>query len=389
MTNEYRKHNDHDHEHEHNPAKYPHPNSDECEAIVLDPPKAPQYDPPKCDPPKCNCPDGGPSPSSNCITEMITTQDAEITAGEKATAFKKELQTILAKANAATQDYTRDKFTNLCTRWADEDSQIAELIRKLECTVTCWECVLECYVCSRLNELRDAQNWLDGDGKLPAEAHNLYDTQYWRTRDKEIKERRFNQIKNVLAAWETPAKTIDKILTDNAKLISEVSKSLGTEPGKAIYDIFFRLVPLHLAIAPVRGLNWKSQDADWDTNIDEQYTVLCKNKCDTGTPDPCCGVDLSDSSMLQRLIGPQPYLIDPNKLFDLICCLIKNRYEPANKVWATAVAALAEVTNRINNYKALIDAGLKSFDKDVRTAIPSLPDCDDCRPTDIEDEEST
>ena len=382
--NEYKKQTDPGHEH--HPAKAPHP-SNECEKLSTDPPNAPSYQPPECDKPKCTCPDG-PSSSSNCITDMITSQDADITAGEKAVAFKKELQTILAKANVAKQDYTRDKYTNLCMRWADEDGQIAELIRKLECTVTCWDCVIECYICPRLNELRDAQNWLDGDGQLPTEAHNLYDIQYWRLRDKERKERSLNQIKNALAAWteKPPAQTIDKILTDNAKLIGEVSKSLGTEPGKAIYDIFFRLVPLHRAIAPLSGLNWKTKDADWDTHIDEQYTDLCANKCDMGTPDPCCGVDLSDTNMSQRLIGLQPYLIDPNEYFSLICCIVENRYEPAKKLWAMAEAELAKVTNQITNLKAQIDTGLKSFDKDTRAAIPSVIDCDDCKPTDVESE---
>ena len=317
---------------------------------------------------------------------MITTQDADITAGEKAAAFKKELQAILAKATTAKQDYTRDKYTNLCMRWVDEDGQIAELIRKLECTVTCWDCVIECYICPRINELRTAQNWLDGDGQLPTEAHNLYDIQYWHTRDKERKERRFNQIKNVLTAWEKPAQAIDKILIDNAKLIADVSKSLGTEPGKAIYDIFFRLVPLHLAIAPPSGLNWKTKGADWDTHVDEQYTDLCVDKCDTGTPDLCCGVDLSDTNMRQRLIGLQPYLIDPNEYFNLICCLVENRYEPAKKLWALAEAELAKVTNQITNLKAQIETGLKSFDKDARAAIPSVIDCDEYKPTDIESE---
>jgi hypothetical protein len=47
------------------------------------------------------------------------------------------------------------------------------------------------------------------------------------------------------------------------------------------------------------------------------------------------------------------------------------------------------VTNKITNLKAQIENGLKSFEKDVKAAVPSVIDCDDCRPTDIEDEEST
>lgn len=362
-------------------AAYPHPpTSDECKKISTEPVEAPKFEPTPCPPSKCHCPDS-PTPASNCITKMIASQGDDIAKGEKATKFRDELKTLLTKANTAKQDYTRDKHTDLCKRWAEQDAQIAELIRKLECTVTCWECVLECYICPRLNELRTAQNWLDGDGKLPTDAHNLYDVQYWRMRDKEVKEQSFKRIQNVLTAWEKPAQTIDAALTNNLKLISDIGgKSLGTEPGKAIYDIFFRLVPLHLAIAPPSGIDWKTTGAPWKTNIHQKYTQHCP--CDSKTSDPCCGVELSDSSMLQRLIGPQPYLVDPNKYFDLVCCLVENRYEPAKKVLAMAEAELTKVTNQINDLKAQLDTGLKSFEKDTRTAIPNMPNCDEFKPTD-------
>src|SRR5689334_9074740 len=94
-------------------AKSPHPPSDKCDKISTDPPDAPEFKPTPCAPPKCDCPDS-PTPISNCMTDMITSQDTDITKGEKAKAFKTELQALLAKANAAKLDYTRDKFTNLC-----------------------------------------------------------------------------------------------------------------------------------------------------------------------------------------------------------------------------------------------------------------------------------
>ena len=381
MTSEYRKQTDPGPEPDY--ADPPHPPIDvQCEKIPTDPPNPPEFEPEPCDPSKCKCP-AGPGSSSNCIVDLIAEQDKQISAAEKAKVFKADLDALLGKAKAASQDYTQEKYEKLCKLWAEEDSQIVELIRKLACTVDCWECVIECYICPRINELHTAQQWLDGDGKLPTDAHNLYDVQYWRMRDKEKKERQFKRIKDVLTAWEKPAQAIEKILTDNAKLISDSGKLLATEPGKVIYDIFFRLVPLHLAIAPPSGLDWKNKGDPWRTNILKEHTEFCP--CDTGTLDPCCGLNFGEPSMRERVIGLQPYLVDPNKYFDLICCVVQERYAPAKDLLAVAEAELNAGENKIKSLKAQIENGLKSFDKDARAAIPSVIDCDDCKPTELEE----
>jgi hypothetical protein len=121
--------------------------------------------------------------------------------------------------------------------------RIAELIRTLVCALPCWRCVIECYVCPLLNDLHYAEQWLYGDGTLYADVHNLHDLHYWHTRNKEVHERRFNRIKAVLAAWEKPAQTIEKALNDNQALIDAACKLVGTDPGKAVYDVFLKLVP--------------------------------------------------------------------------------------------------------------------------------------------------
>ena len=82
--------------------------------------------------------------------------------------------------------------------WVEHDADIAKFIAKLVCDVPCWRCIIECYVCPLLNKLHYAEQWLYGDGTLYADVHNLYDLQYWHTRDKDAKERTFNRIKDVL-----------------------------------------------------------------------------------------------------------------------------------------------------------------------------------------------
>jgi|WetSurMetagenome_2_1015567.scaffolds.fasta_scaffold17619_2 hypothetical protein len=344
-------------------------------------------DPKKCKDPDCDCPPA-PGSTSNCIEDLIEKQKKEIAAAKKAEDFKKDLEALLAKAKAASQEYTQEKYDNLGKLWADQDLQIVELIRKLECTVECWRCVIECTICPKINELHTDQLKLYGDNTLYKEVHNLYDLQYWQMRDKDKKERTFNRIKSVLAAWENPAKFLEKNLTDDAKLISDSLKNLNSEPGKVIYDIFFRLVPMHMAIAP-------TIDSKWKTKILKEWTEFCtcddetpcgdETPCDDVTYDEdgnptkddycCCGPNVGERSIRQQLIGPQPYLVDPNDYFSLVCCLVEQWYEPAKNDLANAVADLAATDDKIKALKANIENGIKSFEKDAKTAIPSTIDC--------------
>jgi hypothetical protein len=366
----------------------PHPPAGD-KKCKLEPQKPPDLkEPDKCKDPPCDCPKG-PSLTSNCIEELIATQAKEIAAAEKAKTFKADLEALLGKAKTASQDYTQEKYEKLGKLWAEQDSEIVELIRKLDCTVDCWRCVIDCIICPKINELQIAQQKLYA-GPLyttVSEVRNLYDLQYWHQRDKDQKERNFNRIKSVLAAWEKPAQTIEKILADNAKLIADSVKNLGTEPGKVIYDVFFRLVPMHLAIAP-------TGDSKWKTKILKEWTDFCP--CDKGTPCEgetpcddetfkdektpkddycCCGPNVGEWSLRERLIGPQPYLVDPNDYFPLVCCLVEQWYEPAKTELANAEADLAGVDDKIKGLKAQIENGLKSFDKDAKGAIPGVVDC--------------
>ena len=154
----------------------------------------------------------------------------------------------------------------------------------------CWHCILDCYVCPLLNELHDVEKRLYDNGKLYEDVHDIYDMQYWRKRDKEAKQRRFDRIDRVVKAWGSPADTIGKQLATNKGLIEAASKYIGTEPGKAIYDVFLKIVPMHLAIAPPRG-----QGPDKTTYIDEKFTKFCE--CNKGTPDVCCGPNVGELSL--------------------------------------------------------------------------------------------
>jgi len=343
-------------------APQPHPPEDGCEKLPET--KPPKLDPPeKCPDPPCKCPKK-PDSSSNCLEDLIDEQAAQITVAEKAKAFKADLEALLAKATTAAQEYTRVQYEKLVKQWVEQDHEIAGLIRAVVCRFPCWRCIIECYVCPLLNEMHYAEEWLYRTGPPSTQVYNLYELRFWYERDLAAKQRVFERIKKVLAAWEKPAQTIEKNLADDAKLI-ETIKTMGSDP-KVVYDLFLKLIPMHLAIAPPANTKWK-------TEIGVEYTQFCG--CDTGCPDDCCGPDVGVWSLRQRLTGPQPYLIDPNNYFKVICCLVEKRYRPSKDQVAAAEAAFQGVDNDIQRAKAQIENGLKNFERDAKGAIPNVIDC--------------
>lgn len=369
MNDQPRKHSGHDCPSDpENPAPQPNPPGDNCQDLptttppVLTPPAA-------CPDPPCNCPKP-PDTGPNCLQELIDAQDQQIALSAKAADLKKDLTARLAAATAAGKAYNRTVYDDLLKKWVELDGDIAELIRKLVCAVPCWRCVIECYVCPLLNDLHISEKWLYGDGSLYHHVHNLYDLRYWYERDLDAKQRTLDRFKKVLDVWSVDiAKTLTTRINDNRTLYNDISKALGTDATKAVYDLFFRLIPMHLAIAP--------PSTAAVTKIDVIYTVFCE--CDNeGDPDACCGPDLGPWTFRERLIGPQPYLIDPDNYFDVVCCLIKKRYGPANDAVTAATAKLQAINNEITRRRSDIDNFPKGFDG--KSGIPSVIDCCDIEP---------
>ena len=324
-------------------------------------------DPNPCPPPPCCCPEAPPS-DSNCIDDLIRAQTKEITEAERAKSFKEDLELLLEKAKAAQKEYTVEKHKKLVKEWRELDAAIADLIRRLVCAVPCWWCLIECHICPLLYAVRYREQKLHGGGELYTEVHSLYDLHYWHQRNKENKRRAFERVKSVLAAWESPAKTIEDVLAANKELVAKAGNVLNPDAPKLVFDVFLRLVPLHLAIAPPAS-------SGVVTTIGREFTKFCE--CDEGTTDDCCGPDVGVPSVRQRLIGPQPYLVHPARYFDIICCLTKERYLPAKEALAKAESDFQRVDSDVTRYVDEIDAKMKSLEADAKAAIPTPLDCDD------------
>jgi len=355
------------------PAPQPNPPGDQCQDVPSTTP--PELTPPDpCLPPAwCHCPTP-PNTGPNCLQILIDAQEQKIALSAKAAELKKDLLARQSQADKASAAYNQAAYDDLLKKWQDLDGKIADLIRKVVCAVPCWRCVIECYVCPLLNDLHNSEIWLYKGGPC-SDVHNLYDLRYWYDRDLDEKQRRLDRIKTVLDAWGDPAKTIAARLADNLTLYNSISNALGSDATRSIYDLFLRLIPMHLAIAPPTTM---PPVPETTTKIDELYTIFCE--CDSATGDDCCGPDIGPWSFRERLIGPQPYLIDPADYYKVICCLVDKRYRPANDAVAAAAAALAAVDAEITRRKMQIDNFPKGFDG--RGAIPSVVDCCKLEPDD-------
>jgi len=331
-----------------------------------DPPAAPVPPEPSvdCKPPDC-CPKDPPG-SKTCLDDLIAAQQEEIAKADSAKAFKTELEGLLQKSKAAKADYTAAKYQLLLERWKAEDKDIVDLIAKLVCTMPCWRKQIECFVCPLLYQIRLDWERLNGKVWLYDKVYSLYDLQYWQQRNVAARQEDFSRVGAVLAAWEKPAATIDGVLSDNAKLLDAIRKGLGApDAGKLIWDLFMRVIPLHLLIAP--------PSTTAVTGIDKKYVDLCK--CDTGKPDDCCGPDTGVPSVLKQWLGPQPYLIDPSQYDALICCLVQTRYLPAKNALAAAQASKQSIDNLITSTKAGITDQKKNLETNAKAKLALPFDC--------------
>ncbi|MDM0116707.1 hypothetical protein QTI66_31710 [Variovorax sp. J22R133] len=386
-------------------AKTPPTDSTPC-ADMPKPPDVPGIpDPPPC-PTHCECPTPPGGTPSSCLDDLIKSQNHVVKKAERAKALVDELTAIQADVVTAQASYTPKRHEDLTKLWTDQDKAIKELIRKVVCAVPCWECVLDCHLCKALVEIRNLDARLNGPSDLdagmglPQEAHSLYDQQYWHQRNVVHLLARVDRIKSVLEAWKDPSKSLGDVLDANQKLIDDTAKIVATDPAKALFDIFMTLLPRHWFIRPREaesGIDPKyiplcgcAKD-DGDTGQDGRDSDECGDDdddgdgdddgpgchCDDGTPDDCCGLDVGILNLRQRLLGRLPYIVDPKRLPEIICCLTKHRLQPASDLLAHAQAQLAASNAEID---AAVQAIKDKTQNILATYTAGLPVPFDCKP---------
>jgi hypothetical protein len=354
------------------PADQPHTpgcGSECCGCKAPDPPCLPCLTPWHPDP-DCHCPPL-PSMSPKCIEVLIDDQSKEEEAANNANQLKQDLTIILEETTKGREGYTREFHEDHIKRWVKLDCNIADLLRSIECNVECWKCVLNCYVCPLFADLDQAEQELYGGEELYRDVHDLYDLQYWRSKYRDKLQRRYDRINDYLEVWKDPVKHITQVLDDNESTYKDISNYPCKESGKAIFDVFLKLVPLHLAIAPPRG-------SCWETRIDKRFTDFCDFG---GEPDDhCCGPDLGKLSLRQRLIKPQPYLIDPCDYLKLICCLMEQRWTPARIARDEAISEYNAVTRKIERLKGKFNDWQATLETTAEGAIPTDVECCEFEP---------
>jgi hypothetical protein len=346
----------------------PIPNHEACAELPYLKPPADYHPAGDCDAPcACNCPQVS-APSNDCIQDLIANQNKELAKVDQTKALKADLESLQQKADQAEQLYTTDFYERNLKAWKCQDKEIVDLINALVCARPCWRCIIECFIGPAIKDLHKAEGMLRGDGTLPAQMHSIHDMLYWRERNLAVHKARYDRIKEVLKTWEKPTQTIEQRLADNCKLITASRQNACADP-KVVFDVFLKLVPMHLAIAP------PARDSNTTTAIDKKFTVFCE--CDTTDPDNCCGPDvgLYRWSLRQQLIKPQPYLIKPEEYRAVICCLITNRLGPAKENYIAALAEKSKVEGKVQAYCDFLAAKLKDFEKWARPKIPNAVRC--------------
>lgn len=337
---------------------------------------------------KYKCPPAPTTQKPDCLDDLISAQEKEIKEAERATSFKDELKAIQDKTRSAKLDYTQTKYDALKSLWKKQDGEIVELLRQLVCRLPDWRCMVECSVCELIYAIRDNERLLSGTG-VPftptgdacyKRADSLYDLQYWHERNVAARKAEFDRIKLVLAAWEKPAQTIEKALADNAQILAAGKTVDNGDLAKFVYDVFFVLIPRHLAVAPPREEGSTPAHTQTQTQIQRKYyDVLCH--CDEGTREDCCGPNTGQLTLRERLVGPLPYLITPELYSIVVCCLVECRYVPAKDALAAAEGELAAAQEKVRKAKAFVEEKFKSLENDAKANLLDFK----CPPQDGED----
>jgi len=74
-------------------------------------------------------------------------------------------------------------------------------------------------------------------------------------------------------------------------------------------------------------------------------------------------------------VGYLPYIVDPDKLMDIICCIVQERYMPAKDQLAKAESDLAKTQADIARAQNIIDTKKNTVAADYKASVVNPIDC--------------
>ena len=289
-------------------------------------------------------------------TEAIETEidnlSGKLAEAERLKEYKATLEALLQKANSAVEDYPATKYAILLKRWQDQDQGLGDLVDKVKCTMPNWKALLHDAVAPLFATIADLKADLRLAPERPEPPADAYDGLYARRERQQLilahRQAEYDQARLALAAWEKPAPTLEKILNDNDKLAADIKKALGQPAAPALlYDLFFKLLPLHCLVAPP-AVQSPCADA-------RQYVTDAAGEAAWG--------ELIDT------LGPQPMLVEPAHYLATITGAPLAEYNAAKAALADAAGALQKTLDEIKRAEKSLDEKRKALEKTARAAL--------------------
>lgn len=266
--------------------------------------------------------------------------------------LKTELEAFEKKKKAVTDGYSQ-KYPALREKWRLQNAQIELLHRNLTCLFNDgrWKGhITEC-ICPKLAKIADQDDLLTKRRKS-----FLGELEYKRDRTKAVAE----ADKLHLDALIANQSQVEAALAANDKLIAEIKQLLqGDDSAVAIYVFWFKLLPMHVQLAPKDLLNCL------DFAKDQAPGDLCPPKRPEGT----ASAPTDETGTL--VLHPVPWLVDPKAYPGEIDCAW-TVYHTSKKTQGDAEAAYNKKPDDLASMTKTLDEWRKAFDGEVRECLKTV-----------------
>lgn len=290
--------------------------------------------------------------TNESIETEIDKISGQLAVAERLKEYKATLEALLQKTKSALEEYPAKKYADLVKRWQDQDRSLKDLIAKLQCSIPNWDNLLQQGVAPLFVKIADLKSDLrmapEGAEPAPGTGDGLYARRERQQLRLAHLQARYEKARLYLAAWEKPAPTLEKILNENDKLAADIKKTMGQPEAPALlYDMFFKLLPMHYLIAP--------PDAR-PTRVNAKEFVI-----------RCAGAQAWKD--LKEMLGPQPMLIEPANYLDHIVNGPLAEYNTAKTRLAEAAGDLQKTQDEIKRSEKALDEQRKTLEKAARAAL--------------------